>query len=195
MSIEKLKKVASDPASQAVLRRVLGENWKRYRKQYALAIVCMLLIAGTTAYMAYIIKNIVNEVFEARNLDMAWIVAGLILTVFLVKGFAGFGQDVLLNRIGNNIIARYQSRTYEHMLRLGVGYYQDTRSAYLVGQIGQNIAGVRDMLNLVITVVVRDFLTLVGLVTVMIVQDPQMALGSLLAHKLCSKRSFASQSS
>jgi len=180
LSIEKLKKVASDPASQAVLRRVLGENWKRYRKQYALAIVCMLLIAGTTAYMAYIIKNIVNEVFEARNLDMAWIVAGLILTVFLVKGFAGFGQDVLLNRIGNNIIARYQSRTYEHMLRLGVGYYQDTRSAYLVGQIGQNIAGVRDMLNLVITVVVRDFLTLVGLVTVMIVQDPQMALGSLL---------------
>ena len=180
MSIEKLKKVASDPASQAVLRRVLGENWKRYRKQYALAIVCMLLVAGTTAYMAYIIKNIVNEVFEARNLDMAWIVAGLILTVFLVKGFAGFGQDVLLNRIGNNIIARYQSRTYEHMLRLGVGYYQDTRSAYLVSQIGQNIAGVRDMLNLVITVVVRDFLTLVGLVTVMIVQDPQMALGSLL---------------
>jgi ATP-binding cassette, subfamily B, bacterial MsbA len=174
------KRIAKDRTSQAVIKRVFSENWPHYRGAYALAILCMVLVAAATAYSAYIIKDIVNEVFEDRNLSMAFTVAGIILLLFSVKGLAGLGQDVLLNRIGNNIIARYQARIYSHMLRLGVSYYQQTRSAYLVSQIGQNISGVRNMLNTVITVVARDFLTLIGLIVVMIWQDPMMTLGSLL---------------
>ncbi|MEM7463199.1 MAG: ABC transporter ATP-binding protein [Pseudomonadota bacterium] len=180
MAIDKLTKIASDDHSKAVIKRVFEENWRHYRKQYAMAIGCMLLVAFTTAYSAYIIKDVVNEVFEQNNLAMAWYVAGVILLLFVVKGFAGFGQSLLLNRIGNNIIARYQSRIYEHMLNLGVSYYQDTRSAFLVGRIGQNINGVRNMLNTLITVVARDFMTLIGLIFVMIWQDPAMAFGSLV---------------
>ncbi len=180
MAIDKLSNIASDDHSKAVIKRVFEENWRHYRKQYAMAIGCMLLVAFTTAYSAYIIKDVVNEVFEQNNLAMAWYVAGVILLLFVVKGFAGFGQSLLLNRIGNNIIARYQSRIYEHMLNLGVSYYQDTRSAFLVGRIGQNINGVRNMLNILITVVARDFMTLIGLIFVMIWQDPAMAFGSLV---------------
>jgi subfamily B ATP-binding cassette protein MsbA len=180
LSIEGITRVATDPQSQAVVRRVIRENWYHYRSKYALAILCMVTVAATTAFSAYIIKDIVNEVFDKKNLDTAWLVAGLILGVFALKGVAGFGQDVILNRIGNNIIARYQRRAHDQMLHLGVGFYHETRSAYLVGQIGQNIAGIRNLLNQLITVVARDFLTLVGLIFVMIWQDPVMTLGSLV---------------
>ncbi|MEZ5799378.1 MAG: ABC transporter ATP-binding protein [Nitratireductor sp.] len=180
MSIENIKQVASDPQSRAVVRRVFEENFASYRGSYALAILCMVIVAGTTSYSAYIIKDVVNEVFDKKNLAMAWVVAAIILGVFMTKGIAGFGQEVLLNRIGNNIIARYQSRVYSHMLQLGIGFYNDNRSAYLVSQIGQNIAGIKNLLNTMITVVARDFLTLVGLICVMIWQDPAMTLGSLV---------------
>ena len=135
-SIDNIRQVASDPQSQEVVRRVFRENWSQYRQKYAMAIGCMVLIAFTTAYSAYIIRDVVNEVCDDRNLSMAWTISGVILLLFVVKGFAGFGQDVLLNRIGNNIIARYQERVYDHMLHLGVSYYNQTRSAFLVGQIG-----------------------------------------------------------
>ncbi len=186
MSIENIRKVANDPQAQAVMRRVVRENWSHYREQYALAILCMVAVAATTAYSAYIIKDIVNEVFEKKNLAMAWGVAGLVLAVFTIKGLEGFGQSVILGRIGNNIIARYQKRAYDKMLHLGVGFYHDTRSAYLAGQITQNISGVRNMLNQVITIVARDFLTLIGLISVMVWQDPVMALGSLVVLPVAS---------
>lgn len=172
--------MAADPKSREIVQRVFAENWRNYKRHYALAILCMIVTAATTAYSAYIIRDVVNEVFEERNLSMAWIISGVILMLFVVKGVAGFGQTVLLNRIGNNIIARYQARVYDHMLKLGVSFYQETRSAFLVGQIGQNINGIRNMLNLVITVVAKDFLTLIGLIAVMVWQDPTMTLGSLL---------------
>lgn len=180
MSLESIKQVASDPRNKDLLSRIVRENLPHYRRQYALAILCMVLVAATTGYSAYIIKDVVNEVFEKKNLDMAWYVASVILAVFTIKGLAGFGQDVILNRIGTNIIARYQKRVYDHMLALGLSFYNDTRSAKLVGEISQNVGGIRNMLNLVVTVVARDLLTLAGLVTVMIIQDPMMTLGSLV---------------
>lgn len=180
LSIEKLKQVAADPDAQVIIRRVIGENFSHYRRHYALAILCMIMIAATTAFSAYIIKDVVNEVFEDKNLDMAWIVAGIILLIFMVKGFAGFGQAVLLARITNNIVARYRVRAFSHLLSMGVGFLQDSRSAYLAGQVNANIGGVSTMLNLLITVVARDLLTLIGLIAVMIIQDPAMTFGSLL---------------
>lgn len=180
MPINKLSKIALDPKSQAVIKRVFNENWRNHRGTYAVVIGCMALVSAATAYSAYIIKDVVNQVFEQKDLNAAWTVSAVILGLFVIKGLAGFGQDLLLNRIGNNIIARYQSRIYDHMLNLGVSYYNNTRSAFLVGQIGQNISGVRNMLNTVITVVARDFLTLIGLIAVMIWQDPMMTVGSLL---------------
>lgn len=180
MSLESLKNVASDTQSMDVLRRVVRENMGRYRKEYFLAILCMLVVAVTTGYSAYIIKDVVNEVFEKRNVGAAGTIALIIFVIFAVKGFAGFGQDVLLNRIGNSMIARYQKRVYDHMLHLGVSFYADQRSAALVSKVGQNIGGIKNMMNLVITVVVRDFLTMAGLMVVMIIQDPMMTLGSML---------------
>ena len=171
---------ATDDSAMPIVRRVLSENFHRYRERYAVAISCMVIVAATTAFSAYIIKDVVNRVFEDKDLRAAYTIAAIILLVFFLKGIAGFGQDVLLNRIGNNIIAHYQQRVFAHMLNLGVGFYSDTRSAYLVGQINQNITGIRDLINQLITVFARDLLTLMGLIFVMIWQDPLMTAGSIV---------------
>ncbi len=170
----------SEDGAFSVVRRILSENFNRYRGQYLIAIFCMFLTAGTTAYSAYIIKDVVNKVFDDKNLSAAYSIAGLVLMIFIVKGMAGFGEEVLLKRIGNNIIARYQRRVYDHLLALGVGFFADTRSSFLVGQINQNIAGIRNLLNSLVTIFARDLLTVLALVGVMIYQDPLMSLGSLV---------------
>jgi len=169
-----------DDTPTVIVKRVLSENFHLYRFTYFLAILCMIAIAATTAFSAYIIKDVVNEVFDDKKLSAAFGLAGIVLLVFFIKGMAGFGQHVLLNRIGNNIVARYQKRLYEHMLNLGVGYYSDTRSAFLVGQINQNLSGIRQLLNQLITVFARDLLSFIGLFYVMILMDPYMTIGSIL---------------
>ncbi|MFK7901286.1 MAG: ABC transporter ATP-binding protein [Nitratireductor sp.] len=174
------KPIPNDAENASVIvKRVLSENFHHYKFTYLAAIGCMFMIAGATAAMAYIIKDVVNDVFEAKQLSSAYLLAGAILVIFFTRGMAAFGQHVLLNRVGNNIVARYQKRVFDHMLKLGVGFYADTRSAYLVGQINQNLSGVRKLLNQLITVFARDLLTFIGLLSVMIYMDPLMAFGSL----------------
>ena len=45
--------------------------------------------------------------------------------------FATYGQAVILASIGNNLVARYQKRLFEHLLRLGLEFFNDTRSGRL----------------------------------------------------------------
>lgn len=162
------------------IKRIFAENFHRYKMSYALAIICMLIVSGTTALLVGSLKPVVNDVFQKLDTSAANNLALMFLLVFSVRGFAGFGQDVLLNRIGNNIVATYQARVFNHMMKLGIDFYGDTRSAYLVGQINQNLNGVRQMLNLIITVAARDLLTFVALIGVMIYMSPLLTLGSLV---------------
>ncbi len=154
-----------------VLKRVIAENGREHIGGYVFAIVCLAAVAASTAFTAWIMEAVVNEAFANQRADMVVIICISIFLAFVLRGFATYGQGVALSRIGNNIVARYQRRLYAHLMALSVGFFSESRSAYLAAQISQNVTGIRDVLNMTVTSVARDFLTLVALIVVMISKD------------------------
>ncbi|MGL3608775.1 ABC transporter ATP-binding protein [Rhizobium sp. G187] len=159
-----------------ILRRVIAENGREHVRGYAFAILCLLTVAMTTAFTAWIMESVVNEAFANRRADLVWIICGSIFVAFVVRGFAGYGQAVTLAKIGNNIVARYQTRLFAHLMTLSIGYFNEARSGRLAAQLNQNINGVRDVLNLTVTSLARDLVTLISLLAVMIYQDIVLSL-------------------
>ncbi len=155
----------------SVLKRVIAENGRTHLRGYAFAIACLVLVAGTTAFTAWIMESVVNEAFANKRADIVLYICGAIFLAFVVRGFATYGQAVALSKIGNSIVASYQRRLYAHLMALSVGYFSDTRSARISAQISQNVSGIRDVLNMTVTSLARDFLTLVALIGVMISKD------------------------
>jgi ATP-binding cassette subfamily B protein len=160
----------------SVLRRVIAENGRDHIRGYAFAIFCLIVVALSTAFTAWIMESVVNEAFANRRADVVWLICGSILIAFILRGFATYGQAVTLSKIGNNIVARYQRRLYSHLMTLSVGYFAEARSAYLAAQVSQNVNGIRDVLNLTVTSTARDLLTLVSLIGVMITKDWVLSL-------------------
>ncbi|MCJ8236871.1 ABC transporter ATP-binding protein [Peteryoungia algae] len=160
----------------AILKRVIAENGREHVRGYTFAIFCLLTVAATTAFTAWIMEAVINEAFANRRADLVWIICGAIFAAFVIRGFAGYGQAVTLSKIGNNIVARYQRRLFAHLMSLSVGYFSEARSARLAAQINENINGVRDVLNLTVTSLARDLVTLVALIGVMLFQDLVLTL-------------------
>jgi len=164
----------------AVLRRVVAENGSDFLPQYGLATLCMLAIAATTAFSAWIMRDVVDQIFVEERWDaLGWICASII-AAFVIRGFATYGQAVLLALVGNNIVARYQTRIFGHLMRLDMAYFTATRSGQLAAQIAQNVTGIRDLLNMTLAAVARDAVSLVGLVVVMVWMDPLLSLIALV---------------
>ena len=164
----------------ALISRIMREAGRDYIGGYAFAIFCLLLVAGTTAFTAWIMEDIINEAFASKDPSSLWLICGSILTAFIIRGFASYGQAVTLARIGNNIVARYQQRVIDHLMALNVSWFSNNRSTHVAGQIAQNVAGIRDVMNMTITSFARDLITLVGLVIVMVSKDPLLSLVAVI---------------
>ncbi|MCR9137043.1 MAG: ABC transporter ATP-binding protein/permease [Alphaproteobacteria bacterium] len=165
----------------AVLRRILSENGRDYVGTYAIAISCLVVVALTTAFMAWIMRDVVDEALAKQRGEVIWSIAGAIFLAFFLRGLATYGQAVALAKISNNVVARYQRRLFSHLMELGVGFLGETRSAHLAAQISQNTTGIRDVLNLTITSLARDTLTLIALLGVMIYHDAMLTMLTFLA--------------
>ncbi|MCT7665406.1 ABC transporter ATP-binding protein [Shinella kummerowiae] len=162
--------VSSDTVA-TVLKRIIAENGREHVRGYVIAILCLAVVAGTTGFTAWIMEAVVNEAFANKRADLVAIICVSIFIAFVLRGFATYYQAVILSKIGNNIVARYQRRLFSHLMALSVGFFNEARSAYLAAQISQNVTGIRDVLNMTVTSVARDFLTLVALIGVMISKD------------------------
>jgi ATP-binding cassette subfamily B protein len=133
-------------------------------------------VAATTGFNAWIIKDLINQIFIDRNGQMLFLLTGVTVANGFVRGFSLYYSAVNLGRIGNAIVARTQRRLFDHMLNLGVDFYARTLSSELITRMSHNAAAARQVLDTVVNSTSRDALSVIALVGVMIVQSPLMSL-------------------
>jgi ATP-binding cassette subfamily B protein len=163
-----------------LIARLLGDQGAKHWKGYAFATAMTFVVAATTTASAWIMKDVVNEIFVAKQLAAVWIIGGAIVAIFAVKGFSTYGQMVVLARVANAIVADVQRRIFEKMLAMKLAFYDARHSSEFVARqafISQSASGT---LNLLITALARDVLTMIGLFWVMIAQDPVMSALALI---------------
>ena len=175
------QRLFADPDSTpALIRRLLVEQAAGQWRRYALAFGLMGIAATSTALGAYLIGDVINQAYVHKNLPGIIILALVTAVIFMVKAMATYGQAVALARIGNAIIADNQRRMFGKLLQQNVGFFGDRHSSEFMARLTTGAAAASQVLNLLITSIGRDLLSLIGLAAVMAVQDPVMSLLSVI---------------
>ena len=175
-----------DASPWTVLLRLARERWREFAPRYAIALVLMAIAAGATALAAWIMKDVVNDIFVRRDqAAMVWLPL-VIALIFLVRGGATYLQQIWLSRIGNHLVADYQTKIYDHLLQMDVAFFQEHQSNDLLMRTTRGAGAARGLLNLVVLSVGRDALTLVCLIVVMVSQDPLLAVIVLVTGPLAA---------
>jgi ATP-binding cassette subfamily B protein len=167
--------MSADDSIWPVIKRLFMEHARAYAPRYALAFMFMAVVAGTTALTAWLMRDVINGVFVKQDRQaLAWlplVIAGL----FIAKGSAAYIQEVVLSRIGNQIVAEMQKRLYDHMLLMDMTFFQERNSGELITRISNNARAAREMMHLLAVGFGRDLLTVIGLFIVMVLQDPLLS--------------------
>ncbi len=166
---------------QKVLQRLLLDTGRKYVGRYALAFFFMAVAAAATALTAFMMRDLINEVFVNRSREWLVFIGTAVVVIYVAKGASMYFQMVIMARIGNAIVADVQNRMFRRLLQEDVGFVQGQPSGEIAAVFGNNANAARDVLNLVVTGAGRDVLTLSGLLIVMIIQDPIMSLTMIVA--------------
>ncbi len=175
------QRLFADPNGTASLvRRLLLEQAAGQWRRYALAFGLMGIAAASTALGAYLIGDVINQAYVHKNLPGIIVLALVTAVIFMIKAMATYGQALTLARIGNRIVADNQRRMFAKLLQHNIGFFADRHSSEFMARLTTGAAAASQVLNLLITSIGRDLLSLIGLATVMAVQDPIMSLLSVI---------------
>ncbi|MFA6156016.1 ABC transporter ATP-binding protein [Mesorhizobium sp.] len=162
--------------NQRLIARLVRESFYQHRYGYGAAILSMLVVAATTGASAWILKEITNEFVVYKRIDRINLIAAGVAAIFILKGLANFIQAYFMSRVGNAIIADRQRKIYDSILAQGIEFYHSTSSSDLITRMTNNAQAARNVLDLVVTSYVRDLVSLVALVAVMVWQQPYLSL-------------------
>lgn len=160
----------------SLLRRLVGENARDFIPSYIVAFILLAVTSGMTAWSAYLLKDVINGIFADKDVEAVTGLAILVAVIFMVKGAAGYGNTVILGRIGNAIVERVRGRLFAHLQRQSLAFHRKHTIGELVNLFTLSSQSARVSLELIIVSVGRDALTLIGLVAVMVALEPWLTL-------------------
>jgi subfamily B ATP-binding cassette protein MsbA len=171
---------SDDYKTVTLVRRLLLDEALEHWPQYAIAFVLMGIAAAATALTAYLLGTMTNEAYVSHNFHGIVVIGLIAMVIFAAKGFATYGSAVLLLSIGNSIIANNQRRLFDKLLHEDIAFFADRHSSEFIARLTTGAAAVSQVINLLITAIGRDLMSLIGLTIVMVIQDPIMALGGFI---------------
>jgi ABC-type multidrug transport system fused ATPase/permease subunit len=175
------QEATADPYSaRNLIHRLVAEYGLKNWRGFAVVILMMSVGAACTAASAYLVGHIVNEAYVSHDLLALTVVSVVAILVSTVKGLSSYFQAVSLARIGNRIIATNQRRMFEKVLRQDLAFFADRHSSEFTARITFGANSASNTLNILVTTLGRDALSLVGLAGVMVFQSPVLALLALL---------------
>jgi subfamily B ATP-binding cassette protein MsbA len=181
LQVKTPRKITDDPyRAAALIRRLVTEQGAAYWRRYLMAFAMMAVVAGTTALSAWLLGKVINAAYVARDFPTIVALSVVTMVLFVAKGAATYGHSVILSRISNAILANNQRRLFAKLMSESVGFFSERHSSEFLARLTAGATSVTQVLNLLITALGRDFLTLIGLVVVMLMQDPWMSLFGLV---------------
>lgn len=167
-----------------VISRLFRENIRRYLPKILLAIGCMIIVALATAANASLMQPVLDEIFIKKDSTKLMLVPLAIMIVAIVGAFGNYGQTVLMRHTGQRIVSDLQIRLFSHLMHADIGMFNEQAAGRLISRFTNDIQSMRNAVSSVLTGVVKEILTLIFLVGLMIYQSWELSIIALLAFPL-----------
>ena len=144
------------------------------------AMVCMMVVAGVTSLMAFMVKPVLDDIFFQKKLSTLSLLPPFIILLYMVKGFFAYGQSYLMSYVGERIVAQLRESLYAHLQRMSLSYFDRTSTGLLMSRIMNDVSLIQGAVSNAVTGILKDAFTVVGLIGVIFYREWRLAILAML---------------
>ncbi|MDH3429168.1 MAG: lipid A export permease/ATP-binding protein MsbA [Gammaproteobacteria bacterium] len=159
-----------------VIYRRLWRYVLPYKGAAVIAVIGMAAIALIEACLAYLLGPLMDEALVAQNLETARWMPIAFVAIFIGRGIAGFATEASLGWIGRNVISSLRRDVFRKFLTLPTRFFDERSTGPLLSRMTYNVEMVAESVTNVVTIAVRDVLTLFAAIGVMLLQSPKLTV-------------------
>ncbi|HEB7544843.1 ABC transporter ATP-binding protein [Campylobacter coli] len=154
--------------------------YKKYKKEFAIAIFGMILTSIGTAGSFASLKPILDYIFVEKNEALLYTLPFLLVVIYILKNLGFYLQTYYLSFIGMDTLRILRFKVLKNLLRLDLDFFKRNRSGELVSRCTNDINALQSIVSNIIPDFFRELLTIVGLLIVVFYQSPILAFFALV---------------
>ena len=163
------------------LKREALETYTRlwsYVKPYKLiGFIALFAMIGTALIemtMVALIEPLMDEALVAKNIEATRWLPIAFIAVFLLRGITGFATEASLGWIGRGVISSLRREVFEKFLNLPVKFFEKNSNGRILSKMTYNVEMISESVTNVVTILIRDILTVIAAIGLMIYQSPRL---------------------
>ena len=169
-----------------ILIRLYKDYTKKYLKKIIFSVFLSLIVAGSTASIAWLLDPAIKKIFIEKDQTLILIIPILIIVAFTAKGLSLYFAKVIMISVGEEVKKDVQTDMMRTLIKADTQIIDDKHTGKFIGHLTNDVGMINNLISVAILNIFKDSLTLIGLLIVMFYQNWKLALLAIIMIPLAS---------
>ena len=169
-----------------IFKRLYIDYTKKYLNKIILSAFFSILVAGSTSSIAWLLDPAIKKLFIERDQSLIILIPLAIIIAFVVKGFSLYFAKITMIGVGESIKKKLQYDMVSTLIKSDTQIIDKKHSGKFISNLTYDVTHITQLLSTAILTLFKDSLTLIGLLTVMFMQNWRLTLISIIMIPLAS---------
>ena len=171
---------------RSILERLFKQYVTKHLKRIFIALVLSLIVAGSTAGIAWLLDPAVKKIFIEKNEVFAWSIPLLIIIAFSSKGLSLYFARINIIRVGEEVAGELQKKIANNILLSDIQTLDNRHSGKYISNVMFDTKHVQNVVSTGILNLMKDSFSVIALVSLMFYQNWKLALFAILMMPLAA---------
>ena len=169
-----------------IYKRLYKDYSKKYLDKIILSALLSVLVAGSTSAIAWLLDPAIKKLFIEKDQSLIIIIPLMIIIAFTTKGLSLYFAKATMISVGEEIKKKLQFDMINTLVKTDTQIIDKKHSGKFISNLTYDVTHITNLLSNAILTLFKDSLTLIGLLTVMFLQNWKLALISIVMIPLAS---------
>ncbi len=169
-----------------ILKRLYRDYTKKFLNKIIISVFFSVLVAVSTSAIAWLLDPAIKKLFIDKDKTLIYIIPFLIIAAFTTKGFSLYLAKATMISVGEEIKKKLQVNMVQSLINTDTQIIDKKHSGKFISNLTYDVNQITSLLSNAILTLFKDTLTLVGLLSVMFIQNWKLALASIIMIPLAA---------
>ena len=169
-----------------IYKRLNKDYSKQYLNKIVLSALFSILVAASTSAIAWLLDPAIKKLFIEKDQTLIILIPLMIILAFSVKGISLYLAKATMIAVGESVKKKLQYDMVNTLISTDTQIIDKKHSGKFISNLTYDVTHITNLLSNAILTLFKDSLTLIGLLTVMFLQNWRLALISIIMIPLAS---------
>ena len=169
-----------------ILKRLYKDYTKKYLKSILISVFFTVLLAISTASVAYLLDPAIKQLFIIQKQSLIFIIPGFIILAFAIKGGSLYLAKVIMIGVSEDVRKDIQTDMFASLINADTQVVDNKHSGKFITNLTNDVNMITNLVSTAILNLFKDSLTLIALLFVMVHQNWKLSLIAIIMIPLAS---------